>query len=133
MSGRDAFDGDIERLFSKPPAFDDGDRFAAALETRMKRGSRVRTALLTAGGVAGGLLALREALETGLTQDLTRVSESSAQSVEAFSGAGAWSRLVEAASSADISAMPSMPLFWLLSAVIVGLAAMTAVKAVDAG
>ena len=133
MAAPESFDADIERLFSRPPAFSDAAEFEARIEQRLKRGSRLRTGLLTAGGAIGGLLAVREALEAGLAGDLTRVSEESSASVEAISGAGAWSRLMDALTSADLSAVPSMPLFWLLSAALVGLAALTMVKAVDPG
>jgi len=129
----DAFDGEIERLFAQPPALDDGAAFEARVGARLNRGSRIRTALLTAGGVVGGVLAVREALETGLAGELSRVSEESTRSVDALSGSSAWSQLWQAAQNLDLSAMPSMPLFWALTAVLIGLAALTVVKTADAG
>lgn len=133
MSGPDAFDGDIERMFARPPAMDDGAEFGARIERRLARGSRVRAALLTGGGAVGGILAVREALQAGLAGEVSRVSESSVDRFDALSGAGAWSRLAEAAGAGDLSSMPSMPLFWLVTAVVIGLAALSVVKAADAG
>ena len=128
MQGPDAFDGEIERLFARPPVLNDGDDFARRVEKRLNQGWRLRAAVVGAAGVVGGVFAVREALASRLSLGLSQISSESAQAADA-AAAGDWGPVlaqVEALTTG--SGLSSMPLFWLVSAVMIGAAAATALK-----
>jgi len=56
----DEFDPAIERLFSRAPALADEALFTAELQARLEKRSRWRALALTAAGVVGGCVAVRE-------------------------------------------------------------------------
>lgn len=135
MSGPDAFDGEIERLFARPPALDGGEAFVERVERRLARGSRIRTLVVGAAGVVGGVFAVQQAVGSGLTLNLgDRVAQAPGPVQQAASGD--WSQYLQLLQTAglgqDLAALPSMPLFWLVSAALIAGAAFTAVRSADA-
>ena len=130
MSDRDAFDGEIERLFARPPAFDNDSAFVERVERRLNRNWRVRATVLTAAGVVGGFFAVREALDAGLGVGLARVTETSTtatQAARSLDWTQVWSWIESG--GGGLSATPAMPMFWLVSAGIIGAALLAGLKA----
>ena len=62
----DEFDPMIERLFARSPQMADASLFAAEVETKLHSSSRVRTLALTAAGLIGGVIAVRESMNLNL-------------------------------------------------------------------
>lgn len=58
----DEFDPTIERLFAQAPHFPDSVFFEADVAARLHKASRVRSIALSAAGLIGGLIAVRELL-----------------------------------------------------------------------
>jgi hypothetical protein len=133
MSDRDAFDGEIERLFARPQPFGDGDVFAERVTKRLNRGWRMRAGVLTAAGGVGGFFAVREALDAGLQ---TGFAQLSAQSTRASRQASSldWTGVLDWVSGGggDLAMAPTMPLFWLVSAAVIVAAVFMALKAGEA-
>lgn len=133
MSDRDAFDGEIERLFARPQPFDDGDAFAERVSKRLNQGWRVRAGVLTGAGVIGGFFAVREALDAGLQ---TGFAQFSAQSTQATRQATSldWTGVMDWVSGGggDLAMAPTMPLFWLVSGVVIAAAVFMALKVGEA-
>ncbi len=137
MSGPDAFDGEIERLFARPPAMDGGEAFAERIERRLARGSRMRTAVVSAAGLVGGVLAVQQAVGSGFTLNLSsRAAESGPDASAALAAGTDWTQYLDLIQTLgvgqDWAALPSMPLFWLASAALIAAAAFTAARNVNA-
>ena len=137
MSGSDAFDGEIERLFARPPAMDGGEAFAERIERRLARGSRMRTAVVGAAGLVGGVLAVQQAVGSGLTLNLSSRGTDTQPDTSGPLVAGTdWSQYLDLVQTLgvnqDWSALSSMPLFWLASAALIAVAAFTAARNVNA-
>lgn len=129
MSDRDAFDGEIERLFARPPVLADEEAFVEAVERRLNSGWRLRAGILTVAGVMGGFFAVRETLDAGLG-GLAAVSQTSRDATQAldsfdFGQVLAWLE----AGGPDLAVSPAMPLFWLLSAGIIAAAVVAGLRA----
>lgn len=63
----DEFDPMVERLFSKTPPMADEALFLATLQARLEKRSRWRSLALTAAGLVGGVLAVREGVSFNLS------------------------------------------------------------------
>ena len=133
MSDRDAFDGDIERLFARPQPFEDGEAFAERVDKRLSRGWRARSVILWGAGAVGGFFAVREALDSWLTAGLAQVSRESSEVTQAASGLD-WTTALDwiSANGGDFGMAPTMPLFWLVSGLVIAGAVFTAFKAGEA-
>ena len=133
MSDRDAFDGEIERLFARPQPFSDGDAFAERVTKRLNQGWRVRAGVLTGAGAVGGFFAVREALDAGLQ---TGFAQLSAQSTEVSREATSldWTTVMDwiSGGGGDLARAPTMPLFWLGSGVVIAAAVFMALKVGEA-
>lgn len=131
----DEFDPYIERLFARTPQMPDAALFAATMETRLASGSRVRTLALTAAGLIGGCIAVRESLHmnfsvaAGQEPAVSRTLGHGIQAATADAG-GAIQGLLNQFGLADLSmgSMAGMQLFWLATAAVVALAAAGVVK-----
>ena len=66
MSAPDEFDPFIERLFRETPPMPDSADFARGVEKRLASGSRMRTVVIGAAGLIGGVVAVRETLGANL-------------------------------------------------------------------
>jgi len=133
MSDRDAFDGDVERLFARPPALEDDAVFVRRVEHRLNRRWRVRAVVLTVAGMLGGVLAVREAVEAGLGGSLVRLSEESGRAVQSARGLD-WSAALDWLNGGgpDLIGASTMPAFWLISAGLIAAALFTAFRANEA-
>ncbi|GAD58446.1 hypothetical protein [Brevundimonas abyssalis] len=67
MSAPDEFDPFIERLFRETPPMSDSADFARGVEKRLASGSRMRTVVIGAAGLIGGVVAVRETLGSNLS------------------------------------------------------------------
>ena len=109
MSDRDAFDGEIERLFARPPVLADEEAFVEAVERRLNSGSRLRAGILTVAGVMGGFFAVRETLDAGLG-GLAVVSQTSRDATQALDSFD-FGRILDwlEAGGPDLAVSPAMP------------------------
>jgi hypothetical protein len=128
----DEFDAGIERLFARTPNMPDSDLFAARVEQRLKKGSALRTLALTAAGVVGGAVAVRESL--GLNINLSGRETEAARAAEVASEDalyGLFSQwgLADAAQNwMSTGSLGGMQLFWIGAATVIGLAAVAVVR-----
>jgi len=112
----DEFDPMIERLFAQSPRLADEVLFLATLQARMEKRSRWRVLALTAAGLVGGVLAIREGLtvnfasggETTLDQGL-RAAAATAQGAaqSGLDGLGV--------GSVDLSSGTGVLAFWIVA------------------
>lgn len=131
----DEFDPTIERLFAQTPHFPDSVFFEADVAARLNKASRVRSVALSAAGVIGGLIAVRELLgvnfqlgPNGFTaQAGGGVDSSGAQSGLALQSLLERSGLGDAALG-SIGSMGGMQMFWATAGVLVALLAAGVVK-----
>lgn len=119
MADRDGFDGEIERMFARPPALDGADVFAAGVERRLNRNWRMRTVILSAAGLVGGVFAVREALQAGVEPGLVRLTNSYSSLAQASSWRA--DSVIDGINLAIVH-NPSMAAFWLASVVLVAAA-----------
>ena len=131
----DEFDPAIERLFARTPRMPDTEAFAAGVEQKLDTGSRFRTLALTAAGLVGGCIAVRESLHmnfslaAGEAPAASRALSHSLQSAGADAG-GAVQGLLDQAGLTGLSmgSMGGMQLFWLATGALVALAAAAVMK-----
>lgn len=112
----DEFDPAIERLFAQTPRLADEALFLATLQARMEKQSRWRVLALTAAGLVGGALAIREGMtvnfaangETTLDQGL-RAAAATAQGAaqSGLDGLGV--------GSVDLSSGTGVLAFWIVA------------------
>mgnify|MGYP006932315352 FL=1 len=136
----DEFDPTIERLFAQAPHFPDSVFFEADVAARLHKASRVRSIALSAAGLIGGLIAVRELLGVnfhlgpdGFTAQAGGGGLDSAGSQAGMQGGLAVQSLLERSGLGDaaLSAMGSMggmQMFWATAGVLVALLAAGAVK-----
>ncbi len=126
----DEFDPMIERLFARTPHMQDAALFAAEVETKLQSSNRVRTVALTAAGLIGGVIAVREATNVNL-----QLSDAGAPVAGQAIGQGlqAVSLDVQGAVASELSqfgladvalgSMGGMQLFWISAGALIALAA----------
>ena len=130
MSDRDAFDGEIERLFARPPALENDALFVERVERRLNRNWRVRAVVLTAAGVIGGFFAVRETLDAGLETGLMQLTETSETATEAARSMDLGQLMSWLQSGGpDLLTTPAMPMFWLVSVGVIGAALFAGLRA----
>ncbi|CAN5408703.1 hypothetical protein BH10PSE1_BH10PSE1_22170 [soil metagenome] len=131
----DEFDPAIERLFARTPQMPDAAVFAADVEAKLDLGSRVRTLALTAAGLIGGCIAVRESLHmnfslaVGEAPQATRALGHGLETVNANAG-HAIQGLMDQMGLANLSlgSMGGIQLFWLATGALVALAAAGVMK-----
>lgn len=130
MSDREAFDGEIERLFARPPVLDNEEAFVGRVERRLNRNWRIRAVVLSTAGVIGGFMAVRETLDVGLGAGLAQVAATSSSATHAAQSMdwGQVARWLEVGGF-DLVGAPAMTLFWLVSAGVIGAALFAGLRA----
>ena len=125
----DEFDPEIERLFARTPVMSDAALFAAGVEQRLQKGSRVRVLALGAAGLIGGAVAVRESLTVDIRGDMEGVVAGDAL------GRGFQSATTNAQTSLqsgldqlglgglDLASMGGMQMFWIAAGALIALAA----------
>lgn len=132
----DEFDPGIERLFAQTPAMADAELFAVRVEQRLNKGSALRALALTAAGVVGGAIAVRESLNVNFHFRPGGEDAVAEASRGAAAGAGdvvqgvltQWGLGDAAQSLLPAGSMGGMQLFWIAAAVVIGLAAVGVVR-----
>lgn len=117
----DEFDPMIERMFAQSPRLADEALFLATLQARMEKQSRWRVLALTAAGLVGGALAIREGLtvnfasngETTLDQGI-RAAAATAQGA-AQSGLDGLGLQGLGVGSVDLSSGTGVLAFWIVA------------------
>ena len=133
----DEFDPFVERAFARSPRLPDEELFAARIETRLASSTRLRTVALTVAGLIGGIVAVRQSLNSAvdlgtasasattpalsLGRDLQNASYDAQLSVQPFLDQVGLSDMA-------LGSMGGMSLFWLGTAALVGLAIAGAMK-----
>lgn len=142
MSAPDEFDPFIERLYARQAPMPDADAFAAGVEQRLARGSRIRTVVLTAAGLIGGVVAVRETVASNFAFRAGEAVESGVRVIDG--GATGVADQGQAAlaggldqlgfGGVDLSALGSMggaSLFWVAAAALIALAGFATMKLAD--
>jgi len=131
----DEFDPDIERLFARTPHMADAPLFVADVEARLASGSRIRTLALSLAGLAGGAVAVNQAMHVNVsfaTTDAPVAGRALGQGLQAASAGtqGAIQSLLDQAGLANLSlgSMSGMQLFWITTGALVALAAAGVMK-----
>ncbi|MEH6664151.1 MAG: hypothetical protein V7678_04820 [Brevundimonas sp.] len=146
MSAPDEFDPFIERLFRETPPMADAAGFARGVEKRLTAASRMRTVVIGAAGLIGGVVAVRETLGTNF--NFTTESDAAASGFSASAatlpervglmdaGVGALAAQAEAARGGlsslgldfDFAALGGMQMFWAVAALLIAAAVMAGTK-----
>lgn len=133
----DEFDPAIERLFAKAPAFADSAQFEAGVAAKLNKSSRFRTVALSAAGLVGGVIAVREVLSVDFNFASSSVSASAGSqpvaqglSMAGVDAAQAAQSLLDRVGLAglDFGVMGGMQMFWATAGVLVALLAAGVVK-----
>jgi len=131
----DEFDPAIERLFARAPQMADAALFAADVETRLQSSTRIRTVALSAAGLIGGVIAVRESVNLNF-----RLSDAGApvagralgQGLETASlnvqGAVTSGLTQFGLSDLTLGSLGGMQLFWICAGGLIVLAAAAVVK-----
>ncbi|MGV9005965.1 MAG: hypothetical protein ACOH1H_04410 [Brevundimonas sp.] len=131
----DEFDPVVERLFARVPVMPDAALFASTVESRLQSGSRVRTLALTAAGLVGGVVAVRETMSINLNlsaSDGPVASRALGQGIQAAGGNA--QSLFQAGidqlglGHLTVAGMGGIELFWITAGVLVALAAAGVMK-----
>jgi hypothetical protein len=131
----DEFDPFVERAFARSPRMADEDLFAARIETRLASSTRLRTLALALAGLTGGVVAVRQSLNSAmelgtssvttpalsLGRDLQNVSYDAQLSVQPILDQFGLSDM-------ELGSMGGMSLFWVGTLALVGLAIAGAMK-----
>lgn len=131
----DEFDPDIERLFARTPQMADNALFVADLEARLASGSRVRALALSLAGLAGGAVAVNQAMHVNVSfasSDAPVAGRALGQGLQAASAGtqNAIQSLLDQAGLANMSlgSMSGMQLFWIAAGALIALAAAGVMK-----
>ncbi|MDQ1153194.1 hypothetical protein [Brevundimonas sp. SORGH_AS_0993] len=125
----DEFDPMIERMFARTPPLADQALFLAVFQARLEKRSRWRSLILTAAGVIGGGLALREGVHVNFSDEggapVVRGVTSAASAAQdvvqtGLDGVGL--------GSLDLMSGSGMVMFWAVAGALVALLAAGAVK-----
>lgn len=131
----DEFDPYVERLFARTPSMPDATLFAAGVEARLASGTRVRTLALTAAGLIGGVIAVRETLNIDVNLsggDAPAPGRALGRGIEEVSlnAQGAVQSGLDQLGLAELAlgSMGGMQLFWLAAGALIALAAAGVMK-----
>jgi hypothetical protein len=112
----DEFDPMIERMFAQSPRLADEALFLATLQARMEKRSRWRVLALTAAGLAGGALAIREGLSVNFASGGETTLDQGIRAAAATAQGAAQSGLDSlGVSSVDLSSGTGVLAFWIVA------------------
>ena len=121
----DEFDPMIERLFSRTPTLADEALFVATLQARLEKRSRWRGLALTAAGLVGGVLAVREGVNFNFSGDPDTTLTQGVRTAAAAAQAGLHNLGL---GSIDLMGGSGMLAFWIAAGAVAALLAAGAVK-----
>jgi hypothetical protein len=127
----DEFDPMIERLFSRTPAMADEALFTAMVETRLEKRSRWRTLALTAAGVVGGCMAVREGVNFNFgdqSGEATTLAQGVRTAAATAQGAAQTGLDGLGLGSFDLMSGSGMQMFWVVAGALFALLAAGVVK-----
>lgn len=129
----DEFDPRIERLFAQTPPLSDARLFEADMQARLARGGRMRGWVLSAAGVVGGLIAVREMVSLNLNLDGGSVSAAEASNATIQAQQQMQTVAVSALeqvglSDALLGAAGGMQMFWIVAGALIALMAAAAMR-----
>lgn len=128
----DEFDPAIERLFAQAPHFADSPFFEADVAARLNKASRVRSIALSAAGVVGGVIAVRELLNINFDFNAHSFTAQAGGGIDSAGAHGVQSLLehtgVGDAAMQAVGSMGGAQAFWAVAGVLVALLAAGAVK-----
>lgn len=131
----DEFDPFVERLFNQVPVMPDAAVFAQAVETRLRSGTRVRTAALTVAGLVGGVVAVRETMSVNLNLSANEGPVAGRALEQGMQSASGGVQTVFQAGidqmglgNFSLAGMGGIEMFWLTTAVLVAVAAAGVMK-----
>ena len=112
----DEFDPMIERLFAQSPRLADEALFLATLQARMEKQSRWRVLALTAAGLVGGALAIREGLSVNFASGGETTLDQGIRAAAATAQGAAQSGLDSlGVGSVDLSSGTGVLAFWIVA------------------
>ncbi len=68
------FEARLERLFAQPPRLEDGAAFTRRVESKLERGWTVRRLLIGVAGLAGGFVAVSQAMTSEMFERVNGIS-----------------------------------------------------------
>ncbi|MEN5364655.1 hypothetical protein [Brevundimonas intermedia] len=112
----DEFDPMIERMFAQSPRLADEALFLATLQARMEKRSRWRVLALTAAGLVGGALAVREGLSVNFASGGETTLDQGIRAAAATAQGAAQSGLDSlGVGSVDLSSGTGVLAFWIVA------------------
>jgi hypothetical protein len=112
----DEFDPMIERMFAQSPRLADEALFLATLQARMEKQSRWRVLALTAAGLVGGALAIREGLSVNFASGGETTLDQGIRAAAATAQGAAQSGLEGlGVGSVDLSSGTGVLAFWIVA------------------
>ncbi|MFN3879035.1 MAG: hypothetical protein ACK4MH_11745 [Brevundimonas sp.] len=112
----DEFDPMIERMFAQSPRLADEALFLATLQARMEKQSRWRVLALTAAGLIGGTLAIREGLNVNFASGGDTTLDQGLRAAAATAQGAAQSGLDSlGVGSVDLSSGTGVLAFWIVA------------------
>lgn len=125
----DEFDPMIERLFAQSPRLADETLFLATLQARLEKRSRWRTLTLTAAGLIGGGLAIREGVNFNFGAETDTTFAQGLRAAAATAQGAAQSGLDGLGVGAvDLTSGSGMLMFWIVAGALVAMLAAGVVK-----
>ena len=82
----DDFETQLDRLFSQPPAFPDGEAFVTRVTTRLDRDWTMRRMMIGVGGLAAGMVVAWQFLAGRFGAELASVSDDARGAVDSGLG-----------------------------------------------
>ena len=125
----DEFDPAIERMFAQSPRLADEALFLATLQARLEKRSRWRTLTLTAAGLVGGVLAVREGVNFNFSAE-GDATLSQGMRAAAATAQGAAQNGLDAlgVGGLDLTGSSGMLAFWIVAGAMVAVLAAGAAR-----
>ena len=125
----DEFVPAIERLFARPPRLADEALFLATLQARLEKRSGWRTLTLTAAGLVGGVLAVREGVNFNFSAEGDATLSQGMRAAAATAQGAAQNGLnALGMSGLDLTGSSGMLAFWIVAGAMVAVLAAGAAR-----